>query len=316
MKRIVCIVAAVLVLVGALIFVAAMTVNGWDFSNLGKKFETNTHEINEEFGDISIKGETADILFEKSEDGKVKVVCYEHKDAKHRVEVKDGTLSICLVDARNWEFLSFSFSSPKITVYLPEGEYGALNIEESTGDIDIRNHLSFESISCKLSTGDTKCYASAKESIKVEASTGKIKVEDISCRELELAVSTGDISVSSLECERDLKIKVTTGESKLENIKCGNLISDGSTGDISLKNVIASGKFSIERSTGDVKLDMADAAEIFIITDTGDVNGSLCSDKVFIVRTDTGDIDVPKTVTGGRCEITTDTGDVEIKVNK
>ena len=57
-----------------------------------------------------------------------------------------------------------------------------------------------------------------------------------------------------------------------------------------------------------------DAAEIFVETDTGDVKGSLLSEKVFIPKSDTGDIKVPKTVTGGRCEITTDTGDIKIEL--
>ena len=32
-------------------------------------------------------------------------------------------------------------------------------------------------------------------------------------------------------------------------------------------------------------------------------------------KTDTGRVDVPKTVEGGRCEITTDTGDIKITVD-
>ena len=53
---------------------------------------------------------------------------------------------------------------------------------------------------------------------------------------------------------------------------------------------------------------------MFVETDTGDVTGSLLSDKVFITKSDTGSIDVPKTVTGGKCEITTDTGDIKIEI--
>jgi len=83
-----------------------------------------------------------------------------------------------------------------------------------------------------------------------------------------------------------------------------------------LKNVNAAEKFSIERSTGDVKFDGCDAAEVFVKTDTGDVTGTLLSEKVFIVETDTGKVDVPKTVNGGRCEITTDTGDINISIKQ
>ena len=49
-------------------------------------------------------------------------------------------------------------------------------------------------------------------------------------------------------------------------------------------------------------------------THTGDVSGNLLSDKVFITETDTGRIDVPKTTTGGKCEIKTDTGDIRISI--
>ena len=59
-----------------------------------------------------------------------------------------------------------------------------------------------------------------------------------------------------------------------------------------------------------------DGGQILIKTDTGKVSGSLLSDKVFIIETDTGRKDYPKTTTGGKCEITTDTGDIIITIEK
>ena len=106
---------------------------------------------------------------------------------------------------------------------------------------------------------------------------------------------------------------VTTGKTDIDNVSCRNLFSDGDTGNITLKNVIAAEKFDIERDTGDVKFEDCDAAEISVETDTGDVTGNFLTDKVFLTETDTGRIDVPKTVTGGRCEISTDTGDIKIR---
>ena len=80
-----------------------------------------------------------------------------------------------------------------------------------------------------------------------------------------------------------------------------------------MNHVIAE-KFSTERSTDDVKFDGSDATEIFVKTDTGDITGSLLSGKIFIAQSDTGDVDVPKSVDSGRCEINTDTGDIEITI--
>ncbi len=308
------ILAVSLVVIGALIFVIAASSVGWDFTKLGTvNHETNTHEIDEAVNSISIKTDTADIDFLPSDDGKIKVVCYEKENMKHTVSALDGILKIEVVDTRKWyEHISW-YSSPKITVYLPEGEYSSLFIDEGTGDIDVANNFKFESVDIKASTGDVELYSSA-ESVKIKTSTGNIRVENITANSLDLSVSTGRVTVLGAVCEGDLKIKVSTGKSYLTDTKCKNLTSNGNTGDITLKGVVATEKLSIERSTGDVKFEGCDAAEIYVITDTGDVKGTLLSDKVFLTASDTGDIDVPKTITGGRCEITTDTGDIKLSV--
>ena len=74
------------------------------------------------------------------------------------------------------------------------------------------------------------------------------------------------------------------------------------------------GSIDIERTTGDIKFNGCDASELVIVTDTGNVKGTLLSDKVFIAKTDTGSIKVPETVSGGKCKITTDTGDIKIEI--
>ncbi len=211
--------------------------------------------------------------------------------------------------------IGLNFGSPRITVYLSKAEYASLLIRENTGDIEIPKGFTFKDVDISLSMGDSDFCASASDGIKIKTSTGDIRAENISAGALDLSVSTGKVTVSDATCEGDVKIGVSTGDATLTGVSCKSVTSSGSTGDISLNHVIATERFSIERSTGDVKFDGSDAAEIFVKTDTGDVTGSLLTDKVFITQTDTGDVDVPKTATGGRCEITTDTGAVRIKID-
>lgn len=311
------IVAASLVLLGAVVFTVAMVALNWNFTNLSTgKYQTNSYEIDEEFISVSINTDTADITLVPSGDAKCSVVCYERENEKHSVAVKDGALAIELNDTRKWyEYIGlFNFDSPKVTVYIPAGEYGTLTVVSDTGDVEIPKELRFESIDITESTGDVKSYASATGAIKIKTSTGKVFLENLSAASLDISVSTGKVTASAITCEGDVSVRVTTGKAYLADVTCRSLISNGSTGDIFLRNVVASERFSIERSTGDVEFEGSDAAEIVIVTDTGDVEGSLLSDKVFMVDTDTGDVEVPRTTTGGRCEITTDTGDVEIIV--
>lgn len=312
------VIAACLVVLGLVMFAAVMTAYNWDFTKLSTiKYETNTYVIDEEFSNISMYTDTADLFFAVSDDGMRKVVCYEMAHVKHSVSVRDDTLFIHTMDDRQWyEYIGINFGTSRITVYLPETEYTSLVIKESTGDIEIPKDFSFESMDISLSTGDVKSFASASELIKIKTSTGDIRVEDISAGALDLSVSTGGITVSNVTCRGDAEISVSTGKTDMTDVQCKNVRSNGNTGDISLKNVIATELLFIERTTGNVMFEGCDAAELFAETDTGHVTGSLLTDKVFIAQTDTGRVDVPNTVTGGKCEIITDTGDIKITITE
>lgn len=230
------IVAAFLVIIGGIIFAFAMEAYDWDFKKLNTlQYEENVSLISENFENISINTDTADVLLVPYEENACKVVCYESEKTKHTVEVHDNTLVISISDEREWyEHIGINIGSQKITVYLPEREYSNLHIETTTGDITLRKDLAFENIDASVNTGDVMVSALASDTLKVNT------------------------------------------------------------------------------STGDVHLDNCDAGEIFVETSTGDIEGRLLSEKVFIAKTSTGDIDVPKTIHGGRCELITSTGDIEI----
>jgi len=307
--------AALLVVVGLILFAVALTQYGWDFSRLStREFQTNTYKITENFTGISLHTDTADILFATAPDGVCQVVCYEQVDMPHTVEVKNGALTIDITDNRAWyEYIGIQFDTPKITVYLPEASYASLSIDEDTGDIAIGKDFAFESVDISLSTGDVAFSAPVSQLLKIQTSTGHIRVENIQAGAMELATSTGGITTSHVQCEGHIQSRVSTGKTVFLDVTCQHLTSAGDTGDLSLKTVKVAEKLTVNRSTGDVEFDNTDAAEVCIVTDTGDVTGRFLTDKVFIVQTDTGHVDVPKTVTGGKCEITTDTGDVRIK---
>ncbi len=304
--------AALLIVVGCILFIGVMAMLSWDFTKLSTvKYETNTYTIQEEFKSITIVADTADIVLVPSEESSV--TCYEETNAKHTVTVNDGTLTIKIGNAKKWyQHIGINFGSPKITVCLPQGEYTSLSVNVSTGDVEVPKEFTFEGIDIAGSTGKVTNYASSSGLIKIKTSTGNINVSEVSAGAVEVSVSTGKITASTITCEADMVIDVSTGKTALSGITCQNLRSSGNTGSIALENVVASQSMAIERTTGDVTFKDSDAAELFVVTDTGDVTGNLLSRKAFVAQSDTGRIDVPKTVLGGRCEITTDTGDIRI----
>lgn len=310
------IVAGALIALGIIVFGTAFMAIGGDMAGFStNKYETNEHQITDEFENILIKSNTATIKIVASEDDSCSVVCYEQTNLKHSVSVKDGALEIKVVDERKWyEHIGINFSAPTVTVYIPKGEYGDLDVSVSTGDVDIPEGFGFENIDVTASTGRVMCGAAAKQEVNITTTTGDIFGNGVSAASMKLSVSTGRIDLNGIKCEGDLSVTVSTGSARVSGVTCKNFRSDGDTGRLYLGYLEAEDKITVKRSTGDVSFEDCDAAELFIETSTGDVEGTLRSDKVFIVRTDTGDVEVPKTTSGGRCEITTDTGDIEISI--
>lgn len=319
-------------------------------------FETTTHEELSDFENIKINSDTADITILPSTDGKSKVVTFEHKDAKHEVSSADGTLSITLNDRRGpGRFINIS-ANPEITIYLTEKEYKNLTVDESTGDIEMEHAFTFADVDIRLSTGDVDFENLTCQSLKINGSTGDtaldnlkvlgdayikrstgdieldeitvggktevhvstgcVEIEKITTATLKSTGNTGEMWLADATVTDDLEINRSTGKVELAGVVAKNLTSEADTGDLVLVDVVLSGTLNATRSTGDVKFAGSDAAEIYVTTDTGSVTGNLLTDKVFIVRSDTGKIDVPKTITGGRCEIKTDTGRIVITVGK
>lgn len=317
MKRGIVLTAVVLVAVGILLFAAAFIASGFDFSNLDiTEYETNTYTLSEDFEAIEIKTVEADITFKPSEDGKTRVDCVERENVKHEVFIENGVMKITAVDERAWyDYLTlFSFKSRSVTIYLPSGHYKALTIAADTGDVCVPNSYSFGEARITVSTGDVAFDASSGGSLKIKTSTGAICMNGVGADSIDLSVSTGRIEVKSVNCKETLSVKVSTGKTDLADVVCKALISNGSTGGIVLKNVVAADDFNLERSAGDVFFENCDAGQITVKTSTGNVTGTLRTEKVFLTKTSTGDISVSDTASGGRCEITTSTGDIRIVV--
>lgn len=315
------IVAAALVLCGAILFVCAMAGLDWDFNNLStENYETKVYEFDEGLQDISVITDTADIEIVALRDmaiDAVKVVCYENSKEPHSVSISDGVLTVKYSDDRQLtDFIGINNDSPKITIYLPQGtwgDYGKLSIKTSTGDIIIPSGLGFDAVEIETSSGDVDNRADVFGSMKIKTSTGDIDIEETFARTVELSTSTGDVSLENVECENELSLSTTTGRTEMEDVSCETFISIGTTGDIIMDKLKAYMQMTIERSAGDVTFSSCESPIVRINTDTGDVRGSFESGMIFNVETDTGDVSVPQSAAGGECDIKTDTGDVRIE---
>ncbi len=310
--------AKVLVVLGLVIIVGGSIFMGLNLLKGDRtKYETKSYDLTESFDKIVVDTAETDIEFKEAKDGKTVVVIEEEKTLTHSVQVENGTLKISSEKNRKWyQYITFSFRSPTVTVYLSDKEYAELKINGGTGKVTVPKPFEFGKAKIDISTGDIVFGATVKDSADIKATTGDISISDMSANELSVTVSTGKVDLKNLSVKNDITIVVTTGKLSAENVKCGNFSSNGSTGKVALTNVITSGKLQIERSTGDVTFEGIDAENITVHTSTGDVKGSILTAKVFAVSTTTGKVKLPESGSGGRCEVKTTTGDIVITIGK
>lgn len=251
------ILAATLIIVGGMLFGGVMMSQKWDFLNLQTtKFETNIHQIQDPYYNISINVNTSDLMILPTEESVTTVECFEQEKIKHTVEVKDHTLIIQVTDTRKWyEHISFSFQSPRITVYLPKITYETVSVTASTADIRIET-LSANVCDLSLSTGDMNLTDIQVENIKATASTGDIHLKHvIAAQEFSAQTGTGDIFLEGCDAER-LKIKTTTGDVVGWLLSPKVFVAQTNTGDVSVPQSAEGGLCEIRTGTGDIDVDV------------------------------------------------------------
>ncbi|MBQ2999719.1 MAG: DUF4097 family beta strand repeat protein [Clostridia bacterium] len=321
MKRstlILMIIAASLVVAGVFLCVVGMALSSGDtlwnggWIALGtRNTAVNEFEFTEEVSDIDIVVNTTDVEILPASDGVTKVVCQEDAREPHTVWVEDGTLKIGM-EKQSWyrKIRFFSIGERKVTVYLAEKELERLSIKTDTGDVRVAKELSLASASVTTDTGEIAFASPVAGALNIQVRTGDVSVSSPTLGSAEITATTGDVSLYGVTAD-EIKIETSTGEIEATSVSCRTFSAQSSTGEQEYERVLAEKTLTLQATTGDISLLDCDAAEVSITTDTGDVSGRFLTEKVFYTETDTGRVNVPKSTSGGLCEITTDTGDIE-----
>lgn len=252
------IIATLLVVAGGILFVIGMTEKKWDFNKLStEEFETNISLVSEEFSKISVNVETADVSVVPVEDVGCKIIFYEQAKVKHLATVDDETLTISVVDQRQWyDKVGISVSSPRILIYLPEKDYESLYIESSTGDITLQN-MTVGNINLSVSTGDINVSSvDCEGSFKTEGSTGKLNLSNVMVKEtLSVERSTGDVEFESCDAG-EILINTSTGNVNGTLLSEKIFFAQTSTGKVNVPKTTTGGKCEINTSTGNINVEI------------------------------------------------------------
>ena len=216
------------------------------------KLETNEYEIKETFKDIKIFTDTADIDFVLSENLNTLIICEEHKNIKHTVNIKENTLLIEVDDNRKW-YEHIGISTSKITVYLPKSEYGEFIMESDTGNIHIEN-INANKLDLSTSTGNLKIVNTKCKNLFSKSDTGNILLKNVIASEkFKIETDTGNVKFKDSDAS-DIFVKTDTGNVTGNILTDKVIFAESDTGNVDVPKVITDEKCEIITDTGNIKI--------------------------------------------------------------
>ena len=291
--------AAVLVLAGSLIFLAALSRVGFDVKKLGgKEYKTEEISLTESF--TSIKTDLMDCSLILSDDPfeqtRAVVTCSE--DSPVTLTVENGVLTVTQKDTRPWyrRVGFFEFGGASVELYLPGTLIPDLHAETMSGDFRVRSPIGFGSAEVKTVSGDIDWSGAGADKLEVRTSSGDISLDRASVpRGITVDTTSGDVSLSDCGTESTLFVHTTSGDIQFKNVTAaetmtaetvsGQLKTEGAdvgfaglkttSGDLLLGDLTVKGECRIKTTSGDVHFLRAASANITVETVSGDVTGSL-----------------------------------------
>ena len=296
-KKTAMIIALICIAIGLVLTLIAFLVIGFDPTRLNNlQSKTVEYTVEESFNKIDINVVEADIKLLLSTDGKTRVVCSETDKIIHHVLVENGTLKIEREDLRAWyEHIGFFWSRMSVTVYLPKTEYETVRLKSVSGNIVSNTKFKF---------GD----AIAK------TISGEILLSDLTAKKLLAESTSGDLRLNRVNTEETLSLKTVSGNLSWQNGTALSLNGECTSGNIALSDCKTSYDMCLKTVSGEITLRACDAASLELKTVSGNVHATLLSEKNFITDTTSGDVRVPNGDKGGKCRISTVSGNITASI--
>lgn len=166
------------------------------------------------FTNIQIKSDNASVQIVPTKKDETKVEFSGKMKKKFsynfRANVKGDTLQVELKE-KHWGFIQFGFSSHdvKLTVYVPEKEYGQLKTELDNGRIVVEN-MKVNDVDLKTDNGSIELKNIEAIIIRANTDNGQVLMDNVD-GDLKVGTDNGRIVLKTNNLERSIQFKTDNG---------------------------------------------------------------------------------------------------------
>ncbi|MGV3489490.1 MAG: DUF4097 family beta strand repeat-containing protein [Tuberibacillus sp.] len=166
----------------------------------------------------------------------------------------------------------FNIDHSKLIITVPKKQYGLIDVQTSSGDIEGKT-LKSEVLKIRASSGDIKLReCQAKTDCSIEASSGDIQVSEIDAQaDISVRASSGNIRIRDAHTATRLRVRANSGNLDAQRIGAEKITLNTSSGDIRTDEV--QGNLNAEASSGNIKV-MTDTlkGDWYLKTSSGDIS--------------------------------------------
>lgn len=296
--------AAIFLFIGIIIFVIGFAMMGFNIMN----FDTEPAYIEKSY---SLDGNVSSIVVEEidatinilpSSDKKINIKYYENGNKTYSIgKLADGSLSIRKNKVAGLfnNLLTFSVSTPILTIEVPEKYEGKMIIENQNGN----------TIAEGISMG----------SIKVEAENGFVRIYESSVLgNLDIDTENGNIELYETQVDGTAKLSCENCRLFAQAVTASEIYTENENGFTALVNTKAKNTIFAENENGNIELSSVEfSVGAIIITENGDIRGSVIgeeSDFSFNCVSTNGKCNLGNTATQGakQLNLRSENGDIDI----
>ena len=201
-----------------------------------------------------------------------------------------------------------------LDVYLAQTDYDRLEVSTASGRIRIPAEFHFGEAQGKSASGSIDFSAGVEGSLTLETASGTIEVDGVDPEQLTVLSRSGRIALRNVRAKGEVAGENASGGLSLEKVSCESLSARTLSGSIVMADVVATEALSARSESGRIRLDRCDGDTLSLHSASGSITGTLRSDKVFFPESASGTIRVPHTATGGACEVTTRSGNIDLAI--
>ncbi len=278
--KILLIIGGSLLLLGIILCTGAILSVHGDFGALATvQYTEKSYDTTTEITSVVLDTENAKVVLERSEDEHIHIRYDESEKEPYTVTEEDGVLTIVKESQSSWFNFGISFTSPEVSISLPEIEYSLISLTTTNSKVISSIPLQATEFTCENSNASITLENLQSETLTIATSNATIAVSGSDCGNTNISTTNAEITVAGSSCD-SLFVSSENAKIVVDGSDCGSTKIMTTNASITLSGT-ATDALTIGNENGAIELD---GCTVSGVADISTVNGNITASNTALLQ--------------------------------